>query len=75
MFLSGVALQVLLAFVNKTVMWVCDYGDTNEEFKKTCRYNLSACVSKQYWIDFLMDLMSLALFAYATVLVFNKLTK
>ncbi len=66
LFLVGVALQVLLAFWNKTIMWICHYGETMPDFKKTCRYKIAEFLSEFYIVDFLCDLASIVVFAWAT---------
>ena len=73
MFLIGVSLQVLLAAINKSVMWACYYGETNEKYRSTKRYRFASWLSEQYWIDFLLDAAAMLAFATATYCSFSAL--
>ena len=73
LFLLGVALQVLLALLNKTTMWLSYYGQDHEEFKKSRRYAAAKWLRSKYLIDFVSDVGSILLFAGATVVVFLAL--
>jgi hypothetical protein len=66
LFLSGVSLQVLLAALNKSVMWACYYAELTPVCKTKRRFRFADWISQQYWIDFLIDAASLVLFAFAT---------
>lgn len=74
LFLCGVGLQVLLAALNKTVMWAIYYGELITDFKQTRRYRVAATIAQQFWIDFVIDLGSMVLFALATYRTFVVLT-
>lgn len=65
-FLAGLALQVLLALVNKQAMWACYYGELSYDFKLTGRYRCAAWISGQFWIDIVSDVLTILLFAYPT---------
>lgn len=69
-FLVGVALQVILATVNKATMWMLYRGEGSEEFRGRMRYRVSDWLSEQFWIDFVADVLAMALFAYATFRAF-----
>lgn len=78
LFFIGVFMQVLLAFINKTAMWICyasaqaaEECEDEEEFTETKLQELAAWVSRQYWIDFAADLISMASFALATIFIFD----
>lgn len=73
LFLAGVFLQVALAAINKSVMWVCYYGDTDLKFKVSRRYRISCWLSEQYLIDLTCDLLTIALFGIATYICFLSL--
>lgn len=66
----GVALQVLLAIINKNIMWGCYYGQTVPEFKSTRRYKFAEWFSGQYWIDAVADFLTGVLFVLATLRAF-----
>ena len=65
-FLFGVAVQVVVAAINKVSMWALYYGETQAKFKKTTRYRVAHFLSETYWIDLLLDVASIAAFAGAT---------
>jgi len=69
-FLIGVAVQVVVAGLNKAVMWALYYGEIEASFVETKRYKMAAVISSQIWIDFLADLTTMGLLAIATVLAF-----
>lgn len=73
-FLIGVALQVLLASINKTVMWVCYYGELYPDYCSKRRYRFCAWASEQFWLDFVVDLASMILFGLATYEAFEIFT-
>ena len=73
LFLVGVTLQVLLAAVNKSVMWSCYYGEVVPKYKKTWRYRVAGWLSEQYLIDLSCDLASMAVFGLATYFCFTSL--
>ncbi len=66
LFLSGVGAQVFLALLNKNAMWACYYGSDNPSFKATRRYKLADWLSRQYWIDLVLDAGTFLLFGIAT---------
>lgn len=69
LFLCGVVLQVVLAATNKAAMWGLYYGETNPAFKSTRAYALADRFSAMFWIDLLVDWVSLGVFGAATWLV------
>ena len=46
-FLVGVSIQILAAFVYKISMWYVFHGMVNEDFRRTCRYKVSDWISEQ----------------------------
>jgi hypothetical protein len=74
-FLAGVALQVLSSLINKYIMWSCYYGKINPRFQRTRRYQICSFLSEQFWVDILLDVGSVGLFAYATVIVLIQFVK
>ena len=64
-FLLGAAAQVLIALINKTASWSSYYGELNAEYQKSVRYRSLDWLNENFWIDVLMDLVSLFAFAYA----------
>ena len=72
-FLLGVCLQVLLAAINKSVMWACYYGECEPSYKLTWYYRFASWLSVRYSIDFIIDLGAMVSFAFATYLCFVAL--
>jgi hypothetical protein len=72
-FLAGVAIQAMLAALNKYVMWSCYYGETSESYAKGWLFKVSQVVANQAWIDLLVDIVSIACFVWGTYLCFRSL--
>jgi hypothetical protein len=70
-FLIGVGLQVLLAAVNKNVMWMLYWGEKWPELDAQPLYRAAAWLSFQYWIDVLTDVGTIVLFGAATLISFR----
>lgn len=79
LFLIGVALQVFLSFLNKTVAWVCYWAAINADERPDLKNHWAVAraerVSECYSIDVLIDLASSVLFLYATWQAFGVLFK
>ena len=73
LFLFGVFLQVLLAALNKSVMWACYYGEAVPGYKRTRRYKGASWLSERYSIDLSCDLGAMIAFVLATYLCFTVL--
>lgn len=71
LFLLGVALQIVLATINKWGAWHMYRGAADAEYHATWRYKFWAFVNEQSWIDFWIDLTSLVVFTLATWRVLN----
>ena len=74
-FLAGVGLQVFLAVLNKHVMWVCYYAEDSPTFKAKHTWTTRSAdwISRQCWMDVLLDVGAMLLFANATRLAFSIL--
>ena len=73
-FLIGALAQVALAMLNKTVMWATYYGELNASFHDTRRYRWAEWLSRQLWIDFCVDAVTIGCFVHATYRTFIILT-
>ena len=73
LFLAGVALQIVLAMLNKTVMWANYWTELYPEEAKKRRFRLAFWISSQYSIDLLIDLATVVLFGSATWWAFRVL--
>lgn len=72
-FLMGVALQVCLAAMNKTLMWCMYFGVKEPAFRRNGCYRRISWLARQYWIDLIVDLISIGLFSWATLRAFLTL--
>ncbi len=70
LFLGGVVLQVLIALINKNAMWFCYFGEAKPAFKSSRTYKAFDWISEQFWIDIILDILSIVLFIAATYKVF-----
>ena len=68
-FLGGVAVQIAVALFYKTAMWYLYIGEFNPNSKASWLYKASDWLSESYWIEFVADLVTLALFGGATLRV------
>ncbi|NIM49041.1 MAG: hypothetical protein GTO22_07250 [Gemmatimonadales bacterium] len=73
-FLAGVALQVIVAAVNKVLMWASYFGQINPAFRGSRIHGLVAWLRTKFWVDLLVDAVSMLLFVVATYRVFMILT-
>ncbi|MDI6451779.1 hypothetical protein [Anaerobaca lacustris] len=70
LFLGGVGFQVLIALINKNAMWFCYYAESKPAFKSSRTYKVCAWLSEQFWIDMILDVLSIVFFIVATYRVF-----
>ena len=70
-FLFGVALQIVLALINKWGAWHMYVGAGDHVYQKRFRYWFWGFVNQQSWLDFVLDLSSIAAFVWATWRVLN----
>jgi hypothetical protein len=75
LFVVGVGLQVVLAAINKNVLWILYYGEINPELEDSNWQRAAAWISRQYWIDILVDLTGLFLFGIGTLIAFRLVLK
>lgn len=66
-FLAGVAVQVVLALLYKSAMWYLYMGELDGEIKSSGLYRMANAISASYWLELLGDLVTLVLFAGATL--------
>ena len=70
-FLIGVALQILLALINKWSAWNMYRGAGDLKYQKGWRYCFWYKINSWSWIDFWFDLASVLAFVVATWRVLN----
>ena len=73
LFVGGVALQILLAFINKWAAWYMYRGDLEPAYQSSLSYRYWGWINRQNWIDFLIDIGALFAFSVATWIVLNVL--
>ena len=69
LFLFGVGLQILLSVINKWAAYHMYRGAFAPAYTSTMTYQIWSWINDRSWIDFLIDLVSIAVFVSATGLV------
>jgi len=69
LFLIAVAVQVIGSFINKWAAWYVYRGHDDEAYKTKDKYKRWAWVNDQTWFDIGVDLVSMVLFAWGTMLL------
>ena len=72
LFFTGMAIQVLMAIIWRTSMWYQYLAEDTPKLKQTKRYRVSLWASEQYWLEMIPDLLTLAAFAWGTVLAIDS---
>jgi len=70
LFLSGVAMQILIAGLNKYANWYCYYGEDEPGYQKTRAYRFWSWIARQFIFDVLVGLATAACFFAAIVALF-----
>jgi hypothetical protein len=65
LFLTGCALQVVIALINKTVSWYMYCGEQNSTRRAGRWYGHCEKVSESYWIDLTFDILTIFAFGAA----------
>jgi hypothetical protein len=65
LFLTGVTAQIVVAFLNKYANWYCYYGEDNPAFLQTALYRFWARIASQFWIDIILDVLTVVCFLAA----------
>jgi len=68
LFLIGVALQVVLAFINKWCAWHMYVGEYDSLFQDQKSYKIWSWLNERSWIDLVIDGASLIAFSVSTLL-------
>jgi hypothetical protein len=69
LFLIAVAVQVVGSFINKWAAWYVYRGHDDDAYQASKKYIRWAWINEQTWIDIGVDLVSMVLFAWGTVLL------
>jgi hypothetical protein len=75
LFLSGIGIQILAAIIYKSAMWYLYMGELKILSEKAWRHKVSEWLSTAYWLEFLLDLLTIAAFGIATVRALQVLVK
>jgi hypothetical protein len=62
LFLVGVALQILIAGVNKYANWYCYAGEDDAGYQRTAAYRFWSALAQQFILDVLIDLATAVCF-------------
>jgi hypothetical protein len=62
LFIIGASAQVIVAFVNKFCSWSSYFGEVSKPYSKTCRYRFTNWLNEQFWIDVVLDILSIGVF-------------
>jgi hypothetical protein len=73
LFFGAVGLQLVLALMYKSAMWYLYIGEFNTEAKGWRLHRASEWLSESYWVEFGGDLVTLVLFAGATLRILRIL--
>lgn len=73
LYLGGVGVQILATLLYKTAMWYTYFGATEPAFEKTRRYRISCAVADRYWLEFVIDAVTICLFSTATYVLLDAI--
>lgn len=74
LFMLGVIIQIIGAITYKTAMWYLYVGEFGEEYRDSWIYKVSDWLSESYWVEFVLDMVTLILFCGATLLVIESIS-
>lgn len=70
LFLTGGAIQIISAILNKHSMWYMYFGEFKPASKNQKVYKISDWYSEQGWVDVVLDSATVVLFGLATWIAF-----
>lgn len=71
LFLVGVIAQIVVAFLNKYANWYCYFGEDNPAFLNSPLYRFWARIASQFWIDIILDVLTVGCFTAAVWMLFE----
>jgi len=71
LFLTGVIAQIVVAFLNKYANWYCYFGEDNPAFLHSSLYRFWSQIASLFWIDIILDILTVGCFLTAIVLLFD----
>ena len=69
LFLLGAAAQVAGALTNKVANWYVYIASVDEGFERTVRYRVAEWLVAQFWIDIVLDVLTIGVFGWAAWLL------
>jgi hypothetical protein len=73
--LAGAAAQVTVAFLNKYANWYCYFAEDNAAFQRSRFYAFWSWVTRQFWIDIVLDLLTTGCFLAAIWILFAVIAR
>jgi hypothetical protein len=71
LFLTGIFFQIIITFLYKMITWYPYYREFENDSRKCWWYTFSDFVNKHYSIDVVIDLLTIGVFSWATILAFR----
>jgi hypothetical protein len=71
LFLAGVIAQIVVAFLNKYANWYCYFGEDNPAFLRTSLYRFWSNIASLFWIDIILDILTVGCFLAAIGMLFD----
>jgi hypothetical protein len=75
LFLAGVALQILVAGMNKYANWYCYAGEDDAAYRRTAAYRFWSGIARQFIIDVVVDLATAFSFFAAIGILFSVFSR
>jgi len=74
LFLSGVALQILITGLNKYANWYCYAGEDDPAYQRTAAYRFWSGIAREFIIDVVVDVATTVCFFMAVGILFQVFT-
>ena len=74
LFLIGVIAQIMVAFLNKYANWYCYFGEDNPAFLRTSLYRFWSSIASLFWIDIILDILTVGSFLTTIGMLFDVFT-
>lgn len=71
LFLVGVIAQIVVAFLNKYANWYCYFGEDNPAFLQSSLYRFWSRIASLFWIDIILDILTVGCFLAAIGILFG----
>jgi hypothetical protein len=69
LFLTGAGAQVFGALLNKIANWYVYLSEIDDDWSRSRFYGVAEWLAEQFWIDMLLDLLTIGVFGYAAWLL------